>query len=119
MNVVGSKPDKWWNDPDRAVRRMLEVLDDHAGATGVALTLVLDKDPGALPKLEHIDVVVARRKGRNAADYDIELIVEGAEDPSGLTVVTSDKRLADKVRSLGARTVGAGAFRRQVDEAAR
>ena len=63
MNVVGSRPDRWWNDPDRAVRRMVQVLDDHAGATGEALTLVLDKDPGALPKLEHIDVVVARRKG--------------------------------------------------------
>lgn len=115
MNVVGSRPDGWWKDPDRAVRKMVEILDDHAGATGEALTLVLDKDPGALPKLEHVDVVVARRKGRNAADYDIEQIVEGAEDPSGLTVVTSDKRLADKVRSLGALIVGAGAFRKQVD----
>jgi predicted RNA-binding protein with PIN domain len=115
MNVVGSRPDKWWNDPDRAVRRMVEVLDDHAGATRDALTLVLDKDPGALPDLEHVDLVVARRKGRNAADYEIERIVEGAEDPSAFTVVTSDKRLADKVRSLGAGVVGAGAFRKKVE----
>ena len=115
MNVVGSKPDKWWNDPDRAVRRMLEVLDDHAGATGAALTLVLDKDPGALPKPEHVDVVVARRKGRNAADHEIEQIVEGAEDPSAFTVVTFDKKLADKVRSFGAGVIGAGAFREQVE----
>lgn len=116
MNVVGSRPDRWWNDPDRAVRRMVEVLDDYVGKTGEDLTLFLDKDPGDLPELDHVAVVVARRKGRNAADYEIEQAVEGADDSSALTVVTSDKKLADKVRLLGARVVGAGAFRQLVEK---
>jgi predicted RNA-binding protein with PIN domain len=77
--------------------------------------VVLDKDPGALPEVSHAEVVVARRKGRNAADYEIERMVAEAEDPSLLTVVTSDKRLVEKVRSLGAGVTGAGAFRRRLD----
>ncbi len=115
MNVIGSRADKWWNDPDRAMREMTNALDEHAGETGQTLTIVLDKDPGSLPGVEHIEVVVARRRGRNAADYEIEQIVATADDPFSLTVVTSDKRLAEKVRGLGARVTGAGAFRRSLD----
>lgn len=118
MNVIGSRADRWWNDPDRAVREMTAALDDFAATSGETVVVVLDKDPGGLPEVDHAEVVVARRKGRNAADYEIEQLVAGAEDPSALTVVTSDKRLVERVRSLGAKVTGAGAFRRRLDSSA-
>ena len=119
MNVIGSSADRWWNDPDRAMRTMTERLDAYAGETGEDVTVVLDKDPGSLPRVDNVGVVIARRRGRNAADYEIEQMVAGDEDPSSITVVTSDKRLVEKVRSLGASTTGAGAFRKRLDAGGR
>lgn len=116
MNVIGSRPDRWWNDPERAMREFAVVAESYAGNTGDRITVVFDKDPGFLPPFEHIDVLIARRKGRNAADYEIEQIVAALEDPENLTVVTSDKRLAEKVTSLGARVEGSGKFRKELDE---
>ena len=114
MNLIGSRADGWWNDPDRAMRALAGELDDYAARSGEDITIVFDKDPGSLPVVDHVGVVIARRKGRNAADYEIEQLVAEADDPSSLTVVTSDKRLVEKVRSLGARVTGAGAFRRRL-----
>ena len=115
MNVIGSRADGWWNDPERAMRAITSELDDYAATSREDVTIVFDKDPGSLPAVEHVEVVVARRRGRNAADFEIEQLVAEADDPSSITVVTSDKRLVEKVRSLGARVVGAGAFRRRLD----
>ena len=116
MNVIGSRADGWWNDPERAMRAFAAAVDDYAAVSSENVTIVFDKDPGSLPAVEHVSVVLARRRGRNAADYEIEQIVSGAETPSSFTVVTSDKRLVEKVRSLGARVTGAGAFRRRLDQ---
>ena len=116
MNVIGSRPDGWWNDPDEAMRDFARALDDHAGSTGKDITVVFDKDPGRLPETSHIDVVIARRRGRNAADYEIEQLVEGEDDPQRLRVVTSDRDLADKVRAAGAKVVSSGNFRRELDQ---
>ena len=115
MNVLGSRADGWWNDPDRAMRALVTALDEFAAARRDDVTVVLDKDPGSLPAVDHVEVVVARRKGRNAADYEIEQIVAGAKDPSNVTVVTSDKKLVETVTSLGAKATGAGTFRKRLD----
>ena len=115
MNVIGSRPDGWWNDPDEAMRGFASALDDHAGSTGKDITVVFDRDPDRLPETSHIDVVIARRRGRDAADYEIEQLVEGEEDPKRLRVVTSDRRLVDKVRAAGAKVVSSGSFRRELD----
>jgi predicted RNA-binding protein with PIN domain len=115
MNVIGSRPDGWWNDPDKAMRGFAGALDDHAGLTGKDITVVFDKDPGRLPETSHIDVVIARRRGPNAADYEIEQLVAGDEDPQRVWVVTSDRRLIDKVRAAGAKVVSSGTFRKELD----
>lgn len=119
MNVIGARPDRWWNDPDRAMRAMAETLDDYARATGDDVTVVFDKDPGGLPPLDRARVVIASWKGRNAADHEIERIVGDDPHPAQFLVVTSDKRLAEKVRGHGARVVSAGRFREQLDRAVR
>src|SRR6266516_1685250 len=45
MNLIGSRPDRWWNDPDRAVRRLIEELDRYATAADEDLTVVFDRQP--------------------------------------------------------------------------
>jgi predicted RNA-binding protein with PIN domain len=118
MNVVGSRPDRWWNDPDAAVRRLIEQLDRFAQRTGDDLTVVFDRQPRDVSAGVHgaITVAFASRSGRNAADYDIGEIVAADEEPSSLTVVTSDRALADRVKQRGARVTSSGSFRRRLDD---
>ena len=118
MNVIGSRPDRWWNDPDAAVRRSIDELDGFAQATGDDLTVVYDRRPRDVRPGPHgaITVAFASRRGRNAADHDIVELVAGDEAPGALTVVTSDRRLAERVRERGAHVLSSGAFRRRLDE---
>jgi predicted RNA-binding protein with PIN domain len=110
MNVIGSTPDGWWRDRDGAVRRLATRLQERARVTGDDVTLVLDGRPLAdLPEGSHdgVDVRYARRGGRDAADDRIVELVRDDADPSSLTVVTSDRELASRVRDLGASVTGA------------
>jgi len=118
MNVIGSKPDRWWNDVDRAVHRMVDSLRAFAERTGDDVTVVFDRGPRDLEPGRYGDLVVAfsTRKGRNAADHDIVELVAEDDDPAGITVVTSDDRLAERVRELGADVAPAGRFRRRLDD---
>jgi predicted RNA-binding protein with PIN domain len=121
MNVIGSRPDRWWNDPDVAMRRFVEELDRYASATDQELTVVFDRAPPDLTPGLHgsIHVVFASRRGRNAADHEIVRMVSEEPRPASLTVVTSDARLAERVKELGARVKSAGSFRRSLDETPR
>jgi predicted RNA-binding protein with PIN domain len=118
MNVIGSRPDRWWNDPDRAVRRMIGELDRYAEETGDVVTVVFDRQPRDVSSGVHgaITVAFASRRGRNAADHEITEMVADDESPATLTVVTSDRDLADRVRQRGARVASSGSFRRRTDE---
>lgn len=115
MNVIGSRPDGWWKDRKQAMRRFAVAVDEHAHSTGRTLTVVFDSDPGALPTTSHVETVIARDRGRNAADREILRLVKADTDPAGLRVVTSDRDLADKVAAAGASVVTAGSFREQLD----
>jgi predicted RNA-binding protein with PIN domain len=118
MNLIGSRPDRWWNDPDRAVRRLIGELDRYAAATGDDVTAVFDRRPPDLRPGRHgaVEVAFASRRGRNAADDEIVAMVAGDADPATARVVTSDRRLAERVRDLGARVVGSSRFRRRIDQ---
>jgi uncharacterized protein YaiI (UPF0178 family) len=111
-NVIGSRPDGWWRDRAGAARRLVEQLDRFAGETGEPVIVVLDG--GEPPAAERAEVVVASRRGRDAADDEIVALLQdrGAE---GVRVVTSDAALARRVRALGAEVEGAGGFRRRLD----
>lgn len=76
---------------------------------------MFDNDPGSLPETRHIDVVIARRRGPNAADYEIERLVAEEEDRARLLVVTSDRALIDKVTDAGANVVSSGTFRAELE----
>jgi cytochrome P450 len=96
MNLIGVRPDRWWNYPDRAVRRLIQELDRYAAAM----------------------VAFASRAGRNAADDEIVRVLAADPAPSSVRVVTSDKRLAERARALGAGVRSPAGFRRRLDEVA-
>ncbi len=118
MNLIGSRPDRWWNDPDRAVRRLIGELDRYARATGEDVTVVFDHQPPDVPSGAHgtAQVAFASRRGRDAADHEIVRMVAEHPAPGSLTVVTSDRRLVERVRELGAQVASSGSFRRRLDE---
>jgi predicted RNA-binding protein with PIN domain len=119
MNLIGSRPDRWWNDRDGAVRRLIEELDRFAVATGDEVTVVFDRRPPDVAPGRHgaVEVAFATRRGRNAADDEIVTMVGGDPDPAGGKVVTSDRRLVERVRDLGAGVEPSSRFRRRIDRA--
>jgi predicted RNA-binding protein with PIN domain len=119
MNLIGSRPDRWWNDPDQAVRRLIDELDAYAATTGEDVTVVFDRRPSDVQPGHHGSVVVAFASwhGRNAADHEIVRIVAEDSAPGSIRVVTSDRRLAERVRELGARVTSSMSFRRRLDSA--
>jgi len=119
-NLMGSRPDGWWNNPDQATRRWIEELDAYARATGEDVTVVFDRGLPDVAPGPHgaIELRYASRHGANAADDEIVRIVAADEDPATLRVVTSDRRLAERVGELGAPVNGTGNFRRRLEEVA-
>ena len=116
MNVIGSRPTGWWRDRRGAMTRLVEELGRYAEAADEEVTVVLDSDPFDVGA-PGLDVRFAGR-ARDAADDAIVDLVTNASRPESLVVATSDRRLVDRVRALGAHTIGAGALRRRLDEPA-
>jgi predicted RNA-binding protein with PIN domain len=115
MNVIGSRPDGWWKDRRGAMRRLADQLGDLA-ATGDDVSVVFDgREFGDPPAAPGLDVEFAPG-GRNAADHRIAERVEADPDPGSLTVVTSDRELAERVRAAGAKVEGSAGFRRRLDD---
>ena len=119
MNLIGSRPDRWWNDRDGAVRRLVGELDRFAAATGEDVTVVFDRPPPDLEPGRHgsVEVAFASRRGRDAADHEIVAMVAADPEPGRFLVVTSDRRLAERVRDLGALVEPSSRFRRRIDQA--
>jgi predicted RNA-binding protein with PIN domain len=115
MNVIGSRPTGWWRDRPGAMRELVEELDSLAERSGDPVTVVLDGGPFELEGGPCVTVQFASRRGPNAADDDIAALVESDSNPADLSVVTSDRDLARRVRDAGATVVGAGEFRRRLD----
>jgi predicted RNA-binding protein with PIN domain len=119
MNLIGSRPDRWWNDPDGAIRRLIDELDRYASAMGEDVTVVFDRRPPDVRPGPHgaVTVVFASWRGRNAADDEIVRMVGQDRAPDSIRVVTSDRRLVERVRELGARVMSSMTFRRRLDSA--
>jgi predicted RNA-binding protein with PIN domain len=113
-NVIGSRPDGWWRDRDAAAQRLIDALRELA-RDGDDVTVVLDSGPPEWAGRDgSLEVAIAPRRGRDAADDEIARRLDADDDPASVTVVTSDAALAARARERGAEVVGAGAFRRRL-----
>lgn len=132
-NVMGSKPDGWWRDRAGAAGRVVDELR-HRAAAGIPserLELPLTRwypefvavlegearagvpasperaEPRALADAAAVRVVHADGHG------DDEIVAQAARAVDGgaaVTVITSDRGLAERVRALGARVAGVTAL---------
>ena len=111
-NVVGSVPDGWWNDRSGAAGRLLESLAERAAKGVPAQALGLDAEtwfPEIVAVLEGAargaDDVDGVRVVRASAGGDDAIVAEAealAAKGRAVTVVTSDRGLADRLRSVAA-----------------
>lgn len=115
MNVIGSRPDGWWRDRREAQRRLVERLERFAQARAAPVTVVFDGAEHDAGGGMGVAVRFAKRSGRDAADDDIAELVTRHPEPASLRVVTSDAKLADRVRAAGGTVVGAGTLLRELD----
>ncbi|MGI8793831.1 MAG: NYN domain-containing protein [Acidimicrobiales bacterium] len=117
-NVMGSRPDGWWRDRDRALQRLLDEVIRWRSAVGEPVDLVIDGYPTPrVPDglLYAVDIRHAHSRARDAADDLIVRLVrsevaEGVSRRGDVCVVTSDRDLRTRVSALGARVEGARAF---------
>jgi ribosomal protein S18 acetylase RimI-like enzyme/predicted RNA-binding protein with PIN domain len=120
MNVVGSRPDGWWHDPDDAVRRLVTRLSAVGTGTGARIVAVVDGlGIPHLPAGAHagVEVHYARRAGRDGADDRLVELV-AATPPTRETpavVATADAALRARVVELGASVLGPRHLREVVD----
>jgi predicted RNA-binding protein with PIN domain len=115
MNVIGSRPDGWWKDRNRAMGALVERLDRWASVHSDAVTVVFERPPSPAIASSVIDIAHAPRAAANSADDEIVRLVDADDHAHDIRVVTSDRALADRVRSLGASVVPAESFRDLVD----
>jgi hypothetical protein len=122
-NVVGSVPDGWWRDRRGAAVRLRDRLRPLAadglrpqGAPGLTadglgppleVALVVEGAARGVPSIPEVGVVEAPASGD---DLIVDLVRENSPH-RGVAVVTSDRALRERVRSLGASVLGASHLR--------
>lgn len=115
MNVIGSRPDGWWRDRHRAMAALVERLERWAAAEDADVTVVFERPPS--PPIESASVTVthAPEPAPNSADDEIIRIIAADPDPGQVLVATSDRTLAERVRSSNATVCPAERFRDLID----
>ena len=117
-NVMGQTPG-WHRDKAGARMRLVQELADFARARKARVTVVFDGEPDRFmpdsSAYRGVRVLYAERG--SDADTRIERLVESSADRRGITVATSDRALAAKIRGRGAAVVRSGEFRRRMREA--
>jgi predicted RNA-binding protein with PIN domain len=115
MNVIGSRPDGWWKDRGRAMVTLVDKLDQWASGRGETVTVVFERPPSAAITSTVVEIAHAPRAAANSADDEIVRLVQADDCPHDIRVVTSDRVLNDRVRTLGASVYPAERFRDLVD----
>lgn len=124
-NVVGSVPDGWWKDRAGAAQRLLERIGVLAakGVSAAALELaehrwfpewvvVVEGRARSATAIDGLDVVRAEASGDDAIAAEAERL---ARDGRTVTVVTSDRGLAERAGRAGAAVRGARWLLEQLD----
>lgn len=116
MNVIGCRPDGWWNDRHGAMLRLVDRLERWAAVNDDDVTVVFEKPPSPPITSTVIEVAHAPRARANSADDEIVRLVGAEAHPGQIRVVTSDNWLADQVRAAGASVEPAEGFRNRIED---
>jgi len=115
MNVIGTRPDGWWQDRDSAMLRLVDLLERWAATEGEDVTVVFELPPRPRIRSTVIEVAHAPRPKADAADDEIIRRLRASEQPAAVRVVTSDRWLADRAWAVGASVEGAEHFRTRIE----
>jgi predicted RNA-binding protein with PIN domain len=115
MNVIGTRPDGWWEDRRRAMVALVDSLDRWASTRGEQVTVVFERQPSTVIRSATIEVAYAPAAAANSADDEIVRLVRADAQPDDICVVTSDRTLTERVRSVGASVQPAKGFRNLID----
>jgi predicted RNA-binding protein with PIN domain len=114
MNVIGSRPDGWWHDRRKAMTRLVYGLEGWALAENHYVTVVFESPPTPPIVSWVIEIAHAPQAAADSADDEIMRLVLADPDPAGLGVVTSDHKLAQRVRAAGASVFPAKRLRNSI-----
>ncbi len=116
MNVIGTRPDRWWRDRDGAMLRLVDQLERWAAAEGEDVVVVFERPASPPIRSTVIEVTHAPRPKRDAADDEIVRLLRADPQAHAVRVVTSDRVLADLAYGAGATVEGSDTFRRRIEE---
>jgi predicted RNA-binding protein with PIN domain len=94
---------------------LVERLDRWASVEGDDVTVVFERPPSSAIPASVIQVAHAPRAAANSADDEIVRLVGADARPQDIRVVTSDRTLTDRVRTMGATVCPAETFRDLID----
>lgn len=115
MNVIGTRPDKWWEDRHGAMVRLVDELERWAAQTGADVTVVFEQPPRPPIRSSVITVAHAPRPRKDSADDEIVRLLKADPEPGAVRVVTSDHWLADRVHAAGGTVWPARGFRSEIE----
>ena len=115
MNVIGTRPDKWWRDRDAAMLKLVDQLERWAAAEGEDVVVVFERKPSPPIRSTVIEVTHAPKPKANAGDDEIVRLLEADDQPQAVRVVTSDRGLSERVSARGATVEGAASFRSRIE----
>ncbi len=115
MNVIGTRPDKWWKDRDAAMLRLVDQLERWAAAENEDVIVVFERPPSPPIRSTVIEVTHAPTPRANAGDDEIVRRLKADTEPSAVRVVTSDRGLSERAYAQGATVEGAESFRLRIE----
>jgi predicted RNA-binding protein with PIN domain len=115
MNVIGTRPDRWWRDRDAAMLRLVDMLERWAVAEGEDVVVVFERPPSPPIRSTVIEVTHAPRPKANAADDEIVRRLRADPDARAVRVVTSDRALVERAYAAGATVEGSEHFRARIE----
>jgi predicted RNA-binding protein with PIN domain len=115
MNVIGTRPDRWWKDRDGAMLKLVDQLERWVAEEGDDVMVVFEREPSPPIRSSVIEVRHAPKAKANAADDEIVRLLRADAEPHSIRVVTSDRGLSERAYAEGATVEGADSFRSRIE----
>ena len=115
MNVIGCRPDGWWRNRHRAMATLVDHLERWAHRERLGVTVVFEQPPSPPIESKIVTVAHAPAAAPNSADDEIVRMVCASADSEQIRVATSDRALAERVRSARATVFPAERLRGLID----